>query len=250
MLKIILVGASGAMGRTLVEICKDNNTYQIVGGVAEKSTDEFCFPVYDKLDKIMAKADVLIDFSNRSMLASISEYASLYKIPVVFATTGFTEDDYKKIDELSKLVPIMQEGNYSLGINVMVELSKKLALALEDFDIEIVESHHNLKKDNPSGTANMIFEAVNEARGKKLNKVMRNFSHDDSRHKNDVGISSVRAGTIVGEHRLILAGVDEVIEVKHMAGSKKIFAIGALKAAKFLKDKIPGRYSFKEVIND
>ena len=130
----------------------------------------------------------------------------------------------------------------------MTDIGERLARALKDFDIEIVESHHNKKKDNPSGTANMIYDAVNSARDNKLNKVMRAMTHDDERKATDVGISSVRAGSIVGEHRLIFAGVDEVLEVKHQAGSKKIFAIGALKAASFIVGKKPGRYDFKDVI--
>ena len=130
----------------------------------------------------------------------------------------------------------------------MTDIAERLARALKDFDIEIVESHHNKKKDNPSGTANMIFDSVNRGRDGKLFKKMRGFSHDDRRDPNEVGISSVRAGTIVGEHRLILAGLDETIEIKHQAASKKIFANGALKAASFLVAKKPGRYYFSEVI--
>ena len=130
----------------------------------------------------------------------------------------------------------------------MTDIAERLARALKDFDIEIVESHHNKKKDNPSGTANMIFDSVNRGRDGKLFKKMRGFSHDDRRDPNEVGISSVRAGTIVGEHRLILAGLDETIEIKHQAASKKIFANGALKAASFIVDKKPGRYDFKDVI--
>lgn len=129
----------------------------------------------------------------------------------------------------------------------MTDIAERLARALKDFDIEIVESHHNKKKDNPSGTANMIFDGVNSGRDGKLFKKMRDFSHDDRRDPNEVGISSVRAGTIVGEHRLILAGLDETIEIKHQAASKKIFANGALKAASFLQGKKPGRYDFKDV---
>lgn len=130
----------------------------------------------------------------------------------------------------------------------MTDIAERLARALKDFDIEIVESHHNKKKDNPSGTANMIFDSVNRGRDGKLFKKMRDFSHDDRRDPNEVGISSVRAGTIVGEQRLILAGLDETIEIKHQAASKKIFANGALKAASFFLGKKPGRYDFKDVI--
>lgn len=183
----------------------------------------------------------------RFLLDQIIEFAKEKSYPVVFATTGYTDEDLGKINKLGESVAFIQEGNYSLGINVMTDIAERLARALKDFDIEIVESHHNKKKDNPSGTANMIFDSVNRGRDGKLFKKMRDFSHDDRRDPNEVGISSVRAGTIVGEHRLILAGLDETIEIKHQAASKKIFANGALKAASFLQGKKPGRYDFKDV---
>lgn len=184
----------------------------------------------------------------RFLLDQIIEFAKEKSYPVVFATTGYTDEDLSKIKKLGESVVFIQEGNYSLGINVMTDIAERLARSLKDFDIEIVESHHNKKKDNPSGTANMIFDSVNRGRDGKLFKKMRDFSHDDRRNPNEVGISSVRAGTIVGEHRLILAGLDETIEIKHQAASKKIFANGALKAASFLVGKKPGRYYFKDVI--
>lgn len=184
----------------------------------------------------------------RFLLDQIIEFAKEKSYPVVFATTGYTDEDLSKIKKLGESVAFIQEGNYSLGINVMTDIAERLARALKDFDIEIVESHHNKKKDNPSGTANMIFDSVNRGRDGKLFKKMRDFSHDERRDSNEVGISSVRAGTIVGEHRLILAGLDETIEIKHQAASKKIFANGALKAASFFLGKKPGRYDFKDVI--
>ncbi len=248
MLKILLVGAKGAMGRTLAEVVRDNENYKIIAGMDKASDKDGEFPIYDDFSKVEAKADVIIDFSNRAILDDIISYASSSKTPVIFATTGYTDDDLTKINNLIDKLAFMQEGNYSLGINIMLEAARLLAKGLSDFDIEIVESHHNKKKDNPSGTANMIFDAVNSARDNKLNKVMRAMTHDDERKPTDVGISSVRAGSIVGEHRLIFAGVDEVLEVKHQAGSKKIFAIGALKAASFIVDKKTGRYDFKDVI--
>lgn len=248
MLNILLVGAKGAMGRTLTEVVRENDNYKIIAGIDKDCDGGSDFPIYDDFSKVEAKADVIIDFSNRALLDDIISYASSREIPVIFATTGYTDEDLAKINKLSDKIAFMQEGNYSLGINIMLEAARLLAKGLSDFDIEIVESHHNKKKDNPSGTANMIFDAVNSARDNKLNKVMRAMTHDYERKATDVGISSVRAGSIVGEHRLIFAGVDEVLEVKHQAGSKKIFAIGALKAASFISGKKPGRYDFKDVI--
>lgn len=248
MLKVLLVGAKGAMGRTLAEVVRENENYKIIAGIDKASDKDGEFPIYDNFSKVEDKADVIIDFSNRALLDYIISYASTREIPVIFATTGYMDDDLTKINGLAGKLAFMQEGNYSLGINIMLEAARLLAKGLSDFDIEIVESHHNKKKDNPSGTANMIYDAVNSARDNKLNKVMRAMTHDDERKATDVGISSVRAGSIVGEHRLIFAGVDEVLEVKHQAGSKKIFAIGALKAASFIVGKKPGRYDFKDVI--
>lgn len=190
----------------------------------------------------------IIEHLIRFLLDQIIEFAKEKSYPVVFATTGYTDEDLSKIKKLGESVAFIQEGNYSLGINVMTDIAERLARALKDFDIEIVESHHNKKKDNPSGTANMIFDSVNRGRDGKLFKKMRDFSHDERRDSNEVGISSVRAGTIVGEHRLILAGLDETIEIKHQTASKKIFANGALKAASFFLGKKPGRYDFKDVI--
>ena len=248
MLRIILIGATGAMGKTLAGLVKEDESYKIVAGVAEKAENCCGFPIYDKIGDIKEEGDVIIDFSSRKLLDDIIGFAKEKSYPLVFATTGYTDEDLAKINGLCENIAFIQEGNYSLGINVMVDLAETLARALKDFDIEIIESHHNKKKDNPSGTANMIFDSVNKGRDGKLFKKMRNFSHDDSRDDNEVGISSVRAGTIVGEHRLILAGLDETIEIKHQAASKKIFANGALKAASFLIGKKPGRYAFSEVI--
>lgn len=248
MLRIILIGATGAMGKTLADLVKEDESYNIVAGLADKADMSGDFPIYDKFSDIKEEGDVIIDFSSRFLLDQIIEFAKEKSYPVVFSTTGYTDEDLEKINKLGESVAFIQEGNYSLGINVMTDLAERIAGDLKDFDIEIVESHHNKKKDNPSGTANMIFDSVNKGRDGKLFKKMRDFSHDDRRNPNEVGISSVRAGTIVGEHRLILAGLDETIEIKHQAASKKIFANGALKAASFLIGKNPGRYDFKEVI--
>lgn len=248
MLRIILIGATGAMGRTIADLVKENEDYKIVAGLADKTDMSRDFSIYDKFEDIKEEGDVIIDFSSRFLLDQIIEFAKTESYPVVFATTGYTDEDLEKINKLGESAAFIQEGNYSLGINVMTDIAERLARALKDFDIEIVESHHNKKKDNPSGTANMIFDGVNRGRDGKLFKKMRDFSHDDRRDPNEVGISSVRAGTIVGEHRLILAGLDETVEIKHQAASKKIFANGALKAASFLVGKKPGRYYFKDVI--
>lgn len=248
MLKIILVGASGAMGRTLSELALEKEGIEIVAGLAEKEDTTGSYPVYTDFGDIKEEADVLVDFSNRALLDPIIDFAKKKAMPVVFATTGYTDEDLLKIKNLGEDVALIQEGNYSLGINTMIAIAKELSKALADFDIEIVEGHHKYKKDNPSGTATMLFDSVNEGRNGRLKKKMRDFSHDDRRDKDDVGISSVRGGTIVGVHKLIFAGLDEELEITHRAGSKKIFAVGALKAASFLKGKDAGVYDFKEVL--
>lgn len=250
MLKIILVGATGAMGHTVKELVNQSKDYKLVAGLAEKEDLSDDFPIYSSFSNIDQDADVIIDFSNRSLLDDLIGFAKEKNIPVVFATTGYNDQDLSKIKALADKLAIIQEGNYSLGINIMLEISKKLAKSLADFDIEIVESHHKYKKDNPSGTAQMLFDSVNEARGENLKKKMRNFSNDDKREDNEVGISSIRGGSVVGVHSLKFLGLDEVLEIKHEAGSKKIFAVGALKAADYISKKPAGLYNFSEVLND
>lgn len=248
MIKIILVGASGAMGKTVAELVSKSLEYEIVAGIAEKD-EEGDFPIYDSFAKIKEKADVIIDFSSRDLLDLILTYAFENNLNLVLATTGYTDEDFRKIDEASEEIALVQSGNYSIGINIMLKVAKDLAGLLDDFDIEIVEAHHKYKKDAPSGTGKMLFSAVNDGRDGKLVEKYDRFSENKAREKNEVGMSSLRAGTISGDHMVVFAGDDEVLSLSHHAASKKIFAKGALKAASFIEGKEKGRYQISDVLD-
>lgn len=247
MLKILLSGASGQMGKVISQTVKNKDDLKIVCGFARESY-ETSFPVYTSLDDVKEDVDVLIDFSGAGALDSIINYAEEINIPLVLASTGYTEEQESKIHDLSENLPILYSRNMSLGVNVMESIAEKMASMLSDFDIEIIEKHHNLKKDSPSGTAKMLFEAVDKGRNNTLNELDGRSGFYNERPKNEVGISSIRAGNIVGEHTIIFAGEDEVIELTHKASSKKIFANGALKAASFIVNEKAGLYTMQDVL--
>ena len=197
-------------------------------------------------------ADVIIDFSNPKSLSGILEYAVRNQVPAVLCSTGYSNEEIESINEASKKVAILRSGNMSLGINTMAKVMKVVAKALADagFDIEIVEKHHNQKIDAPSGTAIMLADAINEQLDNEYDYRYERSSVREKRPKKEIGISAVRGGTIVGEHEIIFAGRDEVLEFKHTAYSKGIFGKGAVQAAKFLKGQNAGMYSMKEVIGE
>ncbi len=245
-IKILLCGHNGAMGK-VVQSCLPNGM-QIVAGVADKTTEE-AFEQATSIEDIQSNFDIILDFSHVSLMESILDFAVAKKKPLVIATSGITEELHKKIDAASKIIPIVQAGNYSLGVYAVQETVKKLASILSDFDLEIVEKHHRYKKDSPSGTAEMLFEALNESRG-NLKPIFGRGGQYPSKPANEVGYHSLRAGTIVGEHSVIMAGEDEVVEIKHSAFSKKIFAMGAFKAIRYVVEKQNGRYTLKDVIEN
>lgn len=246
MLRIILGGYDGQMGRVIREAL-DPDIYQIVAGLSLEGKNEE-IPVYENPKDIKEKADLIIDFSAPSALDGILAYGLDKNIPLVLAATGYTDEDYNKINKASKEIPVLSSGNMSLGVNVMEAISEKMAAMLEDFDIEIVEKHHRYKKDSPSGTAKMLFDAVNKGRVKSLEELDGRSGFYDERPETEVGISAIRGGNIVGEHTIIFAGQDEVLELTHRASSKKIFALGALKAADFILGQKPGLYTMKDVL--
>lgn len=246
MLRIILGGYDGQMGRVIKEVL-DPDKYQIVAGISlEKGNEEV--PVYENPKEIKEEADLIIDFSAPSALEGILAYGLDKKIPLVLAATGYTDEDYEKIRKASNQIPILSSGNMSLGVNVMEAIAEKMAAMLEGFDIEIVERHHRYKKDSPSGTAKMLFEAVNKGRDESLEELDGRRGFYDQRPPSEVGISAIRGGNIVGDHTIIFAGQDEVLELTHKASSKKIFALGALKAGNFIVDQGSGLYSMKDVL--
>lgn len=249
MTKIILSGCNGKMGHVIRSIVAQRDDCKIVAGV-DINTESTDFPVYSSFGSITEKADVVIDFSHPSVLDSLLDYISETGIPAIISTTGYNDDQTKKITDAAKTSSIFFSFNMSLGINLLLELSKKAACILGDtFDIEIVEAHHNQKIDAPSGTAVMIANAIEDA----LNDdgyypVYDRHSVRRKRDKKEIGIHSIRGGNIVGEHSVMFAGHDEIVSISHSARSKEVFAVGAVKAALFMVGKPAGMYSMKDMI--
>lgn len=249
MTNIILCGANGKMGRVISSGVKNRENCKIVAGVDLYTESVNDYPIYSSFDKVTEKADVIIDFSNPAMLDSLLSFAKSNKLPVVIATTGYSAEQIEEIKLAAKDIPVFFTFNMSLGVNLLVALSKKAATILGDsFDVEIIEKHHNLKVDAPSGTAIMLANAVNDALNDRMMFTYDRHSKREKRAKNEIGIHSVRGGTIVGEHDVIFAGHDEVITLSHKASSKEVFAEGAIKAAIFLADKNAGLYDMNDIV--
>lgn len=249
MTEIILCGCNGKMGRVITESIKLRDDCKIVAGV-DLNTETFSdFPVYNNFEDIKESADVIIDFSHPSLLEKLLYFAYNKKLPLVLATTGFSATQTEQIKNAAKEIPLFFTFNMSLGINLLVALSKKAASVLDgNFDIEIIEKHHNQKLDAPSGTAIMLAEAINDTLDNKMMYEYDRHSKREKRPENQIGIHSVRGGNIVGEHEVIFAGHDEVVTLSHKATSKEVFAVGAIKAALFMKGKTAGLYDMNNVI--
>jgi 4-hydroxy-tetrahydrodipicolinate reductase len=246
--RIILCGACGKMGGNVLSLLASDEQAVAVCGV-DLYPKEIGIPVYTRFADIQEEADVIIDFSSAENLQERLEYAKQKRLGIVLASTGFSKEDLALIDEYAKEVAIFKTANLSLGVNVMQALVKAAAQILgEAFDVEIIEKHHNLKKDAPSGTALMLADSINEAFDGKKNYVGGREGIVGARTKNEIGIHAVRGGTIVGEHDVIFAGEDEVITVSHSAASKRVFAVGAIRAAKFIYQKQAGRYEMKDLL--
>lgn len=248
MKKIILCGANGKMGHVIRNIVAADNECEIVAGV-DINTESTDFPIYFEIDSVKESADVIIDFSNPALLNSLLEYSAAKKIPVVIATTGFDDDQKKQIENAATENGVFFTYNMSLGINLLATLAKKAVDVLgNDFDIEIIEKHHNQKIDAPSGTALMLADAICEEIDKPMKYEYDRHSKREKRSKNEIGMHAVRGGTIVGEHEIIFAGRDEIITLSHSARSKEIFAVGAVNAAKYMVGKGAGLYTMKDLI--
>ncbi len=246
--RIILCGACGKMGSNVLSLLAEDEGAVAVCGV-DLYPREIGIPVYKSFSEIQEEADVIVDFSSPIGLAERLEYAKTHKIGIVLASTGFTADDLKLVDEYSKDIAIFKTANLSLGVNLMQALVKTATQVLGDaFDVEIIEKHHNLKKDAPSGTALMLANSVNEVFEDKKKFVNGRDGIVGARTQNEIGIHAVRGGTIVGEHEVMFAGEDEIITISHSARSKRVFAVGAIRAAKYLKAKEAGMYEMKHLL--
>lgn len=250
MIKLILCGCNGQMGKVIADQIDEMEGFEIVAGMDRARDNSYTFPVFEDINCFKGYADAIIDFSNPSTLPILLKYSVDTNTPLVVASTGYSEEEIESIREASKETAILFSRNMSLGVNVLLSLVKKASSALEGFDIEVIEKHHNKKLDAPSGTAFMIASAIDEELEEKNEFVYGRHGNDTKRKPNEIGIHAVRGGTIVGEHSVIFAGVDEVIEIKHSAMSKKVFAVGSINAAKFLVGKKTGLYSMDDLFKD
>lgn len=250
MTKIIMHGCYGHMGQVITDLVSKDPDAEIVAGIdiADKGTLDY--PVFTELDACQTEADVLIDFSNAKAVDALLDYCVKRKLPVVLCTTGLSEEQLAKVEEAAKETAVLRSANMSLGINTLLKLLQDAAkvLANAGFDMEIVERHHNLKLDAPSGTAIALADSLNEAMDNQYHYVYDRSQKREQRDAKEIGISAVRGGTIVGDHEIIFAGPDEVIEFKHRAYSKAVFGKGAVEAAKFLNGKPAGKYDMADVI--
>ena len=240
------------MGKAISEMCRKNSETMITAGFDLFTERKFNYPVYDNLSDFHEKVDVVIDFSNPGTLPALLDFCVKNNTPVVLCTTGYSADDIALIDEAAKKIPVFRSGNMSLGINVLMMLARRATEVLRNsFDIEIIEQHHNQKLDAPSGTAIMLADAVESALDYAPEYVYDRHSVREKREKHQIGIHSIRGGTIVGEHEVIFAGENETVTLKHSAQSREVFAAGAVNAAVYLASvNRAGKYSMDDLISD
>lgn len=250
MTRILMHGCNGAMGRVISSLVKETEQAVIVAGIDPFVQENGEYPVFETLEECDVEADVIIDFSTAAAVDHLLDYAADRKMPVVLCTTGLSKEQVERVETVSRETALLRSANMSLGINTLMKLLTQVSGLFADagFDIEIVEKHHRRKLDAPSGTAIALAEAVNEGLEEPYEYVYDRSDRRMSRPKKEIGISAVRGGTIVGEHEVIFAGTDEVIELKHTAYSRAVFAKGALQAALFLAGKPAGLYDMSHVI--
>ncbi len=250
MVRAIMHGCNGRMGQVVSGLVKDDDGIEFVAGVDSYTGGTNDYPVFESIDKCDVEADVIIDFSNASAVDGLLNYCVEKQVPVVLCSTGLSEEQLQRVEEASEKVAVLKSANMSLGINLLLKLlqSATKVLAPAGFDIELVEKHHNQKLDAPSGTAIALADSINESMDNAYEYVYDRSQVRKKRDAKEIGISAVRGGTIVGEHEVIYAGTDEVIEFKHTAYSRTVFGKGAVEAAKFLAGKEAGRYDMSDVI--
>lgn len=250
MIRAILHGCNGNMGQVISELVEKESDFQIVAGIDERQEKRNEYPVFGAIGACEIKADVVIDFSNVSAIDDLLSGCVEKKIPLVLCTTGLTPEQLESMKEISKKIPVFHSANMSLGIHFLSNLLKEAARRLVPmgFDVEIVEKHHNQKEDAPSGTAVTLANVINDELGQRFTYCYDRSQSSGKRAKDEIGISSVRGGTIVGEHEVIFAGEEEVLTFRHISYSKAVFAKGAIEAAKFLAGKDAGLYEMKDLL--
>lgn len=250
MTNIAIVGCNGKMGYFVADTISKREDCNALFGVDAFGDNKFDFEVYKNFNDIKEIPDAIIDFSNPDALDGMLDFACQNSVPCVICTTGYSAEQVEKIKDASKSIAVFYSGNMSLGINLLIELTKNAAKVLgKEFDIEIIEKHHNLKVDAPSGTALMIADGISETLENEPQYVYDRHSYRKKRSKNEIGIHSIRGGTIVGEHDVIFAGHDEVVTISHQAQSKEVFAVGAVNAAVFLSSQKPGMYNMGNLLS-
>lgn len=250
MVKVIMHGCNGHMGQVITELAAKDSDIEIVAGIDLVGNRQNGYPVFTNIEDCDIEADVIIDFAAAVAVDKLLEYGKKKQIPIVLCTTGLSEEQLAKVRETSKAVAILKSANMSLGINTLLKLLKDAAkvFGTAGYDIEIVEQHHRLKKDAPSGTALALADSINEALDNEYEYVYDRSQRSEQRPDKEIGISAVRGGTIVGVHDVMFAGTDEVITFNHTAYSKSVFAKGAIEAGKFLAGKPAGMYDMADVI--
>lgn len=250
MVKIIMNGCNGRMGQVISDIVANDADSEIVAGIDVVDSGKNTYPVFKSINECNVEADVVIDFSSPKILTELLNGCKAKKMPIVLCTTGFTPEQLEEIGEAAKEIAVLRSANMSLGINTLSKIAAAAAKILTEagFDMEIVEKHHNQKLDAPSGTALILADSINKAAGGDYEYVYDRSARREKRPEKEIGISAVRGGTIVGEHEIIFAGRDEVIELKHTAYSRGVFGTGAVQAAKFLAGKPAGLYDMNCVV--
>jgi len=251
MLKIVINGCNGKMGQVLAKAAAEDPEIEVVAGIDKNIHEQNNnFPVYEKVDDIQEEADIIIDFSRPDSVLPLTEYAKKTNTALVVATTGLEDQHFKLLKEAAEKIPVFQSANMSLGVNVAKNLCSKATQVLGDnFDIEVVEFHHNRKVDAPSGTALLLADAINEQLAVKKEYVYGRTPQSGKRENSEIGIHAIRGGTMPGEHRVIFSGPDEIVEIRHLALSRTIFALGALKAAKFTAGQKNGLFNMDLLIS-
>ena len=249
MVKMIMHGCCGAMGHVITGLAAEDGEIRIVAGIDVREGTDLGYPVFPSLDQCSVEADVIVDFASPKAVDGLLAYSCKKQVPVVLCTTGLSGEQLAAVEKASQVTAILRSANMSLGVNLLLKLVSDAARVLAGFDMEIVEKHHNQKVDAPSGTALALADSMNQAMDGQYAYTCDRSTRREKRNPKEIGISSVRGGSIVGEHDVIFAGRDEVLTLSHTAYSKAIFAKGALEAAKFLAGKKPGMYSMTDVVD-
>jgi len=248
MIRMLLNGCNGKMGKVISEMAKESTTLSIVAGI-DRNSSNLSYPCYDSILECENDVDVILDFSRPDALDSLCKYSKEKNIPIIFCTTGYSAEQLAIIDSLSKEVPVFHSANMSIGVNIVNNILKSISSMLyKDFDIEIIEKHHNQKVDAPSGTALLLANTIKDSIDEET-VFINGRNGSCKRQPNEIGIHAIRGGSIVGDHEVIFAGKGECIEIKHTAISRDVFAIGALKACEFMYGKEKGLYTMDDVVN-